>query len=380
MAGGLRAAARERAVKGGILAVIALILAPILLLVGGIYFAIAASSNPPAAAAAACGTASGSTGSVSTKLPAKVGQWDRDQLQVAAKLIAAAKEMQVNQQATTIVVMTAMGESSLSNPNHGDAVDNTTIGVLQQNAAYGTRDQRLDIPTAAKAFLTKLLQVDGWESMDPTLAAHAVQGNADPYHYAKFFTQAQEVIKALTGTTVTSGCDVSGDQKELASVLAAAWKKGTFTDTYHPQMVEQEILPIVDGTTKPGCQVDTRIMQILVAALNKYGSVQISDMNRPCVGITTHCESGSLHCKNPAVAVDFNAVGGKPLLGSGPQDIEFLTWLNTVMPKGSQVGQVQCRPNTPLSNLRQFEDPCSHQHVDLGATTEALTLPAGKEK
>ncbi|TCL80516.1 hypothetical protein EDF31_11234 [Curtobacterium sp. PhB142] len=366
--------------KGGILAAIALILAPILLIVGGIYFAVAASSNPPAAAAAACGTASGTTGTVAKKVPDKVGQWGHDQLTVAAQLIAAAEQMQVNQQATTIVVMTAMGESSLSNPNHGDAVDNTTIGVLQQNAAYGTRDQRLDIPTAAKAFLTKLLQVDGWESMEPTLAAHAVQGNADPYHYAEFFSQAQDVVRALTGTATTSGCDVSGDQKELASVLAAAWKKGTFTDTYHPQMVEQEILPIVDGTTKPGCQVDTRILQILVAALNRYGSVQISDMNRPCVGIGTHCTSGSLHCKNPAVAVDFNAVGGKPLLGSGPQDIEFLTWLNTIMPKGSQVGQVQCRPNTPLSNFRQFSDPCSHQHVDLGSTTEQLTLSAAKGK
>jgi len=365
--------------KGGILGVIALILAPIVIVAGGIYFAVAAASGGGPAAAAVCRAGSGSTGTVSGNLPDKVGQWNRDQLGVAAKLIAAAHEMKVNEQATTILVMTAMGESSLSNPNHGDAVDNTTIGVLQQGGSYGTRDQRLDIPTAAKAFLTRLLGVDGWESMEPTLAAHAVQGNADPYHYAKFFTQAQEVIKALTGKTVTSGCDVSGDQKELATTLAAAWKKGTFTDTYHPQTVEQEILPIVDGTIEPGCQVDTRILQILVAALNKYGSVQISDMNRPCVGIGIHCP-GSLHCKNPAVAVDFNAVGGKVLLGSGPADIEFLQWLNTIMPKGSQVGQVQCRPNTPLSNIRQFEDDCSHQHVDLGGTTDKLTLPASKEK
>jgi hypothetical protein len=351
----------------------ALVLAPILVLVGGIYFAIAATSSTPAVAAT-CGTSSATTGAVSTHLPDKVGQWGHDQLQVAATLIAAAADVKANQQATTILVMTAMGESSLSNPNHGDAVDNTTIGVLQQGATYGTRDQRLDIPTAGKAFLTRLLAMKGWESMEPTLAAHAVQGNADPYHYAKFFTQAQQVVTALTGTAVTSGCDVSGDQQQLASTLADAWKNGTFTDTYHPQMVQQEILPIVDGTIQPGCQVDTRILQILVAALNKYGSVQISDMNRPCVGIGTNCP-GSLHCKNPAVAVDFNAVGGKVLLGSGPADLEFLRWLDTVMPKGSQAGQVQCRPTTALSNIRQFEDACSHQHVDLGGTTTPLTLP-----
>lgn len=364
--------------KGGIVAAVAVILAPIVVIVGGIYFAVAASSGTPAAASV-CGAGASATGAVSDDIPDKVGQWGHDQLGVAAKLIAVANEMKVNDQATTILVMTAMGESSLSNPNHGDAVDNTTIGVLQQGSSYGTRDQRLDIPTAAKAFLTRLLKVDGWESMEPTLAAHKVQGNADPYHYAPFFSQAQQVIKALTGKAVTSGCDVSGDQKELAATLADAWKNGTFTDTYHPQMVEQEILPIVDGTIKPGCQVDTRILQILVAALNRYGSVQISDMNRPCVGIGTNCP-GSLHCKNPAVAVDFNAVGGKVLLGSGPADIEFLQWLNTILPKGSQAGQVQCRPNTPLSNIRQFEDGCSHQHIDLGGTTDALALPASKEK
>jgi hypothetical protein len=345
------------------------VVAALVLLVG----LLAGASGGSQSAAAACGVGSGSTGTVASDLPKKVGTWNADQVKMAARLVAAAHEVKVNQQATTILVMTAMGESSLTNLNHGDAVDNTTIGVLQQGAAYGAREDRLDPEKAAKAFLSRLLKVPGWESLEPTIAAHRVQINADPYHYAKFWTSAQEMVAAVTGKAVASGCDVSGDQKELASTLADAWKKGTFTDTYHPQMVEQEIFPIAAGTPKAGCQVDTRILQLLVAALNKYGSVQISDMNRPCVGIGIHCP-GSLHCKNPAVAVDFNAVGGNVLLGSGPADIEFLKWLDTVMPKGSQAGQVQCRPNTPLSNLRQFEDGCSHQHIDLGSTTEPLSL------
>lgn len=325
-------------------------------------------------AAAACGVGSGDTATVSGDLPEKVGTWNADQVKMAARLVAVAADMKVNQQATTILVMTAMGESSLTNLNHGDAVDNSTIGVLQQGSAYGARADRLDPEKAARAFLTRLVKVPDWESLEPTIAAHKVQINADPYHYARFWTGAQEMVAAVTGKAVASGCDVSGDQVELAKTLKDAWEKGTFTDTYHPQMVEQEILPIVDGTTKPGCQVDTRILQLLVAALNKYGSVQISDMNRPCVGIGTHCTSGSLHCKNPAVAVDFNAAGGNVLLGSGKHNIEFLQWLDTIMPKGSQAGQVECRPNTPLENLRQFEDPCSHQHIDLGSTTEPLKL------
>jgi hypothetical protein len=362
--------------KKAILLTIGIVLTPILVLVGALYLVTASSSS--ASAVTACGTTSTTTTTVSDTVPAKVGSWDHDQLVIAAQLVDVAQKMKANTQATTVLVMTAMGESSLTDLGHGDAVDNSTIGVLQQGASYGTRAERLDVPTAAKAFLTRLLAVPGWASMQPTLAAHAVQGNADPYVYAPFWTDAQKVVAALTGTDVasTTGCSVSGDQTELATTLAAAWKAGTFTDTYHPQMVEKEILPIATGTTEPGCQVDTRILQLLVAALNKYGSVQISDMNRPCVGITTNCSTGSLHCKNPAVAVDFNAVGGKVLLGSGSADLDFLAWLNTVMPKGSQAGQAECRTDPVLSNISQFDDTCSHQHIDLGSTTTALSITA----
>lgn len=342
-----------------------------IVLVIGLLVGVAGSSQ---GAGAVCGVGSAGTGTVVADVPDTVGTWKSAQVQMAARLAAAAHGMQVNQQATTILVMTAMGESSLTNLDHGDAVDNSTIGVLQQNAAYGARADRLNPEKAATAFLTRLLKVPGWEALEPTIAAHKVQINADPYHYAQFFTQAQEMVAAVTGATVSSGCDVSGDQVQLATTLAAAWKAGTFTDTYHPQMVEQEILPIVDGTAKPGCQVDTRILQLLVAALNKYGSVQISDMNRPCVGITTNCRTGSLHCKVPAVAVDFNAVGGNVLLGSGPATTEFLRWLDEVLPEGAQAGQLQCRPTLPLQHIRQFEDGCSHQHIDFGSSTSPLQI------
>lgn len=334
-------------------------------------------SGASGGAGSACGTSSGATGAVAAALPKSVGKWNADQVKMAAALVGVAHEMEVDQQATTVLVMTAMGESSLSNPEHGDAVDNTTIGVLQQGASYGTRADRLNPQKAARAFLTRLLGVDGWEGLEPSIAAHKVQRNADPYHYAPFWSDAQQMVSAVTGAASTSGCQVSGDQVELAKTLAAAWKNGSFTDTYHPQMVEQEILPIAQGTPKPGCQVDTRVLQLLVATLNEYGSVQISDMNRPCVGITTNCSTGSLHCKVPAVAIDFNAVGGNVLLGSGPANIDFLRWLSTVLPKGSQAGQVQCRPATTMPGIRQFEDGCSHQHIDLGSTTEPLNIGGG---
>lgn len=172
----------------------AITLVALLLLLGGCSGLVLAG----AAGAADCGTPGASRTADMTSLPESFGKWNHDQVSMAAVLINAAAAMGVNTQAQTIVVMTAMGESSLGNPDHGDAVDNTTIGVLQQGTSYGPREDRLNPTKAATAFLTRLLGVQGWEQMEPTIAAHTVQINQDPYHYRPFWADAQAIVAALT--------------------------------------------------------------------------------------------------------------------------------------------------------------------------------------
>jgi DNA-binding transcriptional LysR family regulator len=53
--------------------------------------------------------------------------------------------------------------------------------------------------TAATNFLTALQRVPGWESMPPTLAAHATQHNADPYHYEPYWDDAVRIVATLAG-------------------------------------------------------------------------------------------------------------------------------------------------------------------------------------
>ena len=86
----------------------------------------------------------------------------------------------------TVAVMTAMGESSLINVDHGDAAGPDSRGLFQQrdNGAWGTYADRMNPQTAATNFYTALLRVEGWETLPPTIAAHRVQRNADPNHYA----------------------------------------------------------------------------------------------------------------------------------------------------------------------------------------------------
>lgn len=353
---------------GGFIAAPLVFVAVLLMLIVG------AGGGKSAASAPACGTASAPGASAAGDLPASVGRWSGDQVRMAATLLDAAAKLGVNQQAQTVLIMTAMGESSLSNPDHGDAVDNSTIGVLQQGESYGPRSARLDPATAATAFLTRLVKVPDWESLEPTLAAHAVQGNADPYHYAPFWTDAQAVVAAVTGKEVSSGCAATGNGEQSAKTLIAARAAGTLTD-YNPKMLD-ELNGMADGTASAQCQIDPRVLQILVLVLNKYGSVGVSDINRPCAGEGLHCEY-SAHCTSPSTAVDFNSIGGRTTTGGDPASLDLLAYLDTIMPKGSHAGQVQCRPAMTFQNITAFSDPCTHLHVDVRGTTAPLTTTPG---
>jgi len=353
---------------GGFIAAPLVFVAVLLMLIVG------AGGGKSAASAAACGTASAPGVSAAGDLPAAVGRWSGDQIRMAATLLDAAAKLGVNQQAQTVLIMTAMGESSLSNPDHGDAVDNSTIGVLQQGESYGPRSARLNPAAAATAFLTRLVKVPDWESLEPTLAAHAVQGNADPYHYAPFWTDAQAVVAAVTGKQVSSGCAATGNGEQSAKTLIAARAAGTLTD-YNPKMLD-ELNGMADGTASAQCQIDPRVLQILVLVLNKYGSVGVSDINRPCAGEGLHCEY-SAHCTSPSTAVDFNSIGGRTTTGGDPASLELLAYLDTIMPKGSHAGQVQCRPAMTFQNITAFSDPCTHLHVDVRGTTAPLTATPG---
>jgi hypothetical protein len=128
----------------------------------------------------------------------------QDRLVNAAAVIQAAKALGIGPHTQAVGVMTAIGESSLVNLDHGDAAGPDSRGLFQQrdNGAWGTYAQRMDPYTAATMFYTKLVKVPGWKTMTPTQMAHAVQINADPDHYAKFWPEAKAVVEGLTGETV----------------------------------------------------------------------------------------------------------------------------------------------------------------------------------
>jgi hypothetical protein len=149
---------------------------------------------------------------------------DPDQAANAALLAAIALERGLPARAVTIAIATAMQESRLRNIDYGDR---DSIGLFQQRPSqgWGSVEQIMDPVYATNAFYDALVNVDGYEDMEITEAAQAVQRSAYPEAYAQHEATARLFASALTGWSPGAlGCRLAtptdADDGALADMLA----------------------------------------------------------------------------------------------------------------------------------------------------------------
>ena len=154
-----------------------------------------------AAAAQSATCMPGVAGAAGGSLPTRIGPFQGEQITNAAQIIIAANDLGIGVRGQVIGVMTAIGESTLINVNFGDVAGPDSRGLLQQraNGAWGSYADRMNPRIAATNFFKALLRVPGWQTMPPTLAAHAVQGNAVASYYSPFWNDAVLVVGTLGG-------------------------------------------------------------------------------------------------------------------------------------------------------------------------------------
>jgi murein DD-endopeptidase MepM/ murein hydrolase activator NlpD len=158
--------------------------------------------------AAACTGTAGTTDPDSV-LAEPVAGYGGEQLKNAAHIMNAASTLGLGRNAQVIGVMVAMGESSLTVLDNGDTAGPDSRGLFQQrdNDTWGSYADRMDPTISATNFFHALTAIPRWENLEPTIAAHKVQRNADPYHYETYFTPADQVVTALTGDGAAgTGC------------------------------------------------------------------------------------------------------------------------------------------------------------------------------
>lgn len=137
--------------------------------------------------------------------PGPIAGFAGEQLINAAHIMAAASSLGLTVRDQQIGVMTAIGESTLRILDFGDTAGPDSRGLFQQrdNGAWGTYEQRMDPYQSALSFYRVLATITDRERVEPTLVANAVQRNADPYHYAKYWQSAVEIVQGLASVTST---------------------------------------------------------------------------------------------------------------------------------------------------------------------------------
>ena len=163
----------------------------------------------------------------------------------------------------------------------------------------------------------------------------------------------------------SGGGPVSGDKRELAQQIVASGKVYPLASDIDNV---QQIRDIANGSMPPNCDIDIRILQVLVMMLPRYETIGVSDINRHCTGSLAGAGQFSSHWIDPenngTAAVDFFALNGAAVNGGDSQSIALMHWLDGFAPDGARIGQVQCNAET-FNTLRPFEDDCNHVHFDL---------------
>lgn len=136
---------------------------------------------------------------------------DPEQAEHAGLITAIAVGRGLPARAASIALATAYQESDLRNLEGGDR---DSIGLFQQRPSqgWGSPEEVSDPTYAANAFYDALLKIEGYESMEITVAAQAVQRSGFPDAYADHERDARALASALTGNSPGAfSCRLGGE-------------------------------------------------------------------------------------------------------------------------------------------------------------------------
>ncbi|NUO59689.1 MAG: hypothetical protein HOV78_23755 [Hamadaea sp.] len=171
-----------------------------------------AATSPAKSAAAKATPKSTATKAATTTAKVKpTAGYNQTQMDNAAIIVKAGKELGISERGQIVAVATAMQESNLYNlashvvpeslkyAHQGTGADYDSVGLFQQRytTGWGTVKEIMNPSESAKKFYRALQRVPGWQNMPITVAAQTVQGSAFPDAYAKHQGNATAVVKAV---------------------------------------------------------------------------------------------------------------------------------------------------------------------------------------
>jgi len=142
-----------------------------------------------------------------------------EQAESAALITAISVRRGLPARAASIALATAYQESDLYNVDYGDR---DSLGLFQQRPSqgWGSEQEVLDPVYATNAFYDALMNVDGYEALEITVAAQEVQRSGFPDAYADHEADARAIASALTGNSPEGfSCEIDDDAESADTAL-----------------------------------------------------------------------------------------------------------------------------------------------------------------
>lgn len=159
------------------------------------------------------------TGGCTAQVGGQTVELTQEQAENAALITAISIQRGLPARAASIALATAYQESKILNIEHGDR---DSVGLFQQRPSqgWGTVEEILDPVYSTHTFYDALVKIDGYETMEITEAAQAVQRSAFPDAYADHEADARALASALTGNSPRGfWCETAGDPDEASDKL-----------------------------------------------------------------------------------------------------------------------------------------------------------------
>ena len=177
---------------------------------------------------------------------------DLEQADTAALIGAVALERALPARALTIAIATAMQESRIRNIDYGDR---DSLGIFQQRPSqdWGSPEEVMDPYYATNAFYDVLVTIEGYQEMEITDAAQAVQRSAFPNAYAQHETLARHFASAMTGYSPgTLTCRLPPTEPEAVEGVAEQLRSRLALDLPSLEVADDGDRQLIDTLTLGG--------------------------------------------------------------------------------------------------------------------------------
>ena len=179
------------------------------------------------------------------------------------------------------------------------------------------------------------------------------------------------------GCQSVTQCQVTNDARDLARQIMVFTSVGkvTWLDT----RFEQQVATYARGATvDPNCTIDTRVLQVIVLAVQREGSAGISSINRRCTGQTPGAGRASFHWKGKAV--DFYSLGGTVIrTARESQPLDLIQFLGPLVPKGSRSDKCSAGPPFRWGTSTPSTTAATTNTCRSPTTTRRCTFPTERD-